>query len=476
MTSPLAKPPKPLPAAHLPLIAAALFGAVLIFSRLGVNGIANYDDCFYAQKAKELLQTGSWMTLHHAGAPSFENPPGFIWLQAISYMAFGVSDFSAIFPSALFGVLTIILVYFLARELSGPAAAGPSAFVMATTFFFIKYARHAMIDVALTFFVTLAIHAAILAARRDRRYFILWGAAVSACVLMKSVLGFFPALITVVFLLFTGRGRLLVDRWFLAGSLLVFTIGCSWYIHQYFAFGSDFTRLHFSWLIVERGFEGGAGPWYAHLSYLGEMATYYWPWLPVLIWGVIRLAGPARKGDEAAILLLLWPALIIGVMSLMQTRSAWYVMPAYAAAAVICGGVIGQRFSRRAIDGAARIAAGLAVALAIVINLVPVELSAERERDVRTMAPLVRERANAGVTVVGYGFDFHSVNNALLFYSDQAARPVYADPASLRDAMAVPSPVICIVYTRHLDSLLPELPTASLVLKTDGLSLISNSR
>lgn len=461
---------------RLPLIAATLFGAVLIFSRLGVNGIANYDDCFYAQKAKEILQTGSWMTLHHAGAPSFENPPGFIWLQALSYLVFGVSDFSAIFPSALFGVLAIVLVYFLARELSGPAAAGPSAFVMASTFFFVKYARHAMIDVALTFFVTLAIHAAILAVRRDRRYFMLWGAAVSVCVLMKSALGFFPALITVSFLLFTGRGRLLIDRWFIAGSLLVFTIGCSWYIHQYFAFGSDFTRLHFSWLIVERGFEGGAGPWYSHLSYLGEMATYYWPWLPVFIWGVVRLAGPARKGDEAARLLLLWPALIIGVMSLMQTRSAWYVMPAYAAAAIICGTAIGDRLSARTVERAARVATGLAVALALVINLVPIELSAERERDVRTMAPVVRERVGAGATIVGYGFDFHSVNNALLFYSDQAARPVYADPAALRSAMESPEPVLCVLYTRHLDALLRELPGSPVILKTDGLSLISNGR
>ncbi len=204
------------------------------------------------------------------------------------------------------------------------------------------------------------------------------------------------------------------------------------------------------------------------------MATYYWPWLPVFIWGVIRLAGPARKGDEAAILLLTWPAVIIAVMSLMQTRSAWYVMPAYAAAAMICGGVIGRRFSDRFIRKAAGVVAAAAVALALVINLVPVELSAEREKDVRTMSPVVREWVREGAMIVGYGFDFHSVNNALLFYSDQAARPVYADPAALRAAMASPSPVICILYTRHLDSLLPELQTASLVLKTDGLSLISN--
>jgi 4-amino-4-deoxy-L-arabinose transferase-like glycosyltransferase len=461
---------------HFSLAAATLLGAVLIFSRLGVNGIANYDDCFYAQKAKEVLGTGSWMTLHHAGVPSFENPPGFIWLQAFSYLLFGVGDFGAIFPSALFGVLTIVLVWFFARELLGPASAGPSSFVMATTFFFIKYARHAMIDVALTFFVTLALYAALLAVRRNGRYFLLWGAAVSVCVLMKSVLGFFPPLITVLFLLITGRGRELHGRWFLAGSALVFTLGCSWYYHEYFIFGSDFTRLHFSWLIVQRGFAGNASPWYSHFAYIADIATTYWPWLPVFAWGSYRLWGRARAKDEASILLLIWPTVIIAVMSLMQTRSAWYIMPAYPAAAITCGGVIGGWASQRFTRAAALTTAAAAVIAALVINLVPVNLSSEREKDVRTLAPLVRERARAGARVVGYEFDFHSVNNALLFYSDYPARPVFSDPAGLRSAMEDTTPVLCILYTRNVDGILPNLPGASVLMKTDGLTLLTNGR
>ena len=142
------------------ILSAIFIGAVLIFSKLGGDGIANYDDAFYAQKAKEIWQTGSWMTLHYAGAPAFENPPGFIWLVALSYKIFGVNDFGAIFPSALFGVLTMVLVYFFGRSLFGAGTAPVAAFVMATTLYFIKYARHAMIDVTLSFFVTAALLAA----------------------------------------------------------------------------------------------------------------------------------------------------------------------------------------------------------------------------------------------------------------------------------------------------------------------------
>lgn len=458
------------------LFAATLLGAVLIFSKLGGRGLANYDDCFYAQKAKEVLSSGSWMTLYHGGLPSFENPPGFIWLQALSYLVLGVGDFSAIFPSALFGVLTIALVWFFARELFGEGAAGPSALVMATTMFFVKYARHAMIDVTLTFFTTLALLAAVLAVRRDRRWFLAWGAAAGFCVLMKSVLGFWAPLITVVFLLATGRARLILDRFFLAGSALVFAIGGAWYVHQYLGFGETFTRLHFGWLIVQRGFQPGAAPWHSHLSYVVDLVTTYWPWLPAAAAGAWSLAGPARRRDEAALLLLLWPAAVFGVMSLMQTRSSWYVMPAYAALAMISGRAIDGRMSARARRVLPAATAGLAVAAALVIALSPLELSAERERDVRALAPIVRDRAGAGATIVGYGFDYHSVNNALLFYGDHAARPVYDDPADLAAAMAAPGPVLCVLYTSRAEELTGALPGSSVVAEAGALTLISNGR
>ena len=148
---------------------------VMIFSKLGGSGLANYDDCFYAQKAKEILQTGSWMTMHYNHEPAFENSPFFLWMIAISYKIFGISEFAAKFPSALMGVATILLVYALARRLYNNWTAFFAAFILSTTFIFTRYARHAMIDVTLTFFVCSAFLALTLALRQNRRFFLLWG-------------------------------------------------------------------------------------------------------------------------------------------------------------------------------------------------------------------------------------------------------------------------------------------------------------
>src|SRR5262245_59637955 len=91
----------------------------IIISKLGGNGLANYDDCFYAQKAKEILHTGEWMTMHFNNQPAWENPPLFIWFIALSYKLFGVNEFAAKFPSALFGVATVCLLYVIGRKFYG---------------------------------------------------------------------------------------------------------------------------------------------------------------------------------------------------------------------------------------------------------------------------------------------------------------------------------------------------------------------
>ena len=145
-----------------------ILAVVIIFSKLGGNGLANYDDCFYAQKAKEILKTGDLMTMHFNNQPAWENPPFFMWLIALSYKLFGVNEFAAKFPSAFFGVATVFLVYVIARKLYDPWVAFFSSFVLSTTFIFTRYARHAMMDVTLSFFVCLSILALLLALERRR--------------------------------------------------------------------------------------------------------------------------------------------------------------------------------------------------------------------------------------------------------------------------------------------------------------------
>ena len=90
------------PEGHV-LFLAALSGVVL-FANLHQGDLSGYDDAVYAHEAREVLRSGDWFTLKLNGYADFDKPPLFVWLVAISFKIFGVTDSAAKFPAATFPV------------------------------------------------------------------------------------------------------------------------------------------------------------------------------------------------------------------------------------------------------------------------------------------------------------------------------------------------------------------------------------
>lgn len=68
-----------------------LFSTLLIFlGRQTDIGLLNFDDSFYAQKAKELFAGGSFWLNTFYGQPDFDKPPLPLWLTALAFKLFGV--------------------------------------------------------------------------------------------------------------------------------------------------------------------------------------------------------------------------------------------------------------------------------------------------------------------------------------------------------------------------------------------------
>src|SRR3989338_9206224 len=89
------------------LILSVLCG-YLFFFQLGGMALTDPDETFYAQTAKEMLQANDWLTPRLYGEPQFEKPILFYWLIELSFKAFGVNEFAARLPSAVFALLGVI--------------------------------------------------------------------------------------------------------------------------------------------------------------------------------------------------------------------------------------------------------------------------------------------------------------------------------------------------------------------------------
>ena len=436
------------PGVHRGLFALAAAG--LLFAKLGQTHLANYDDCFYAQKAKEMLRAGDWLTPTWAGEVRVENPPLFLWLVMLSYLALGVTNYAAILPSALAGVLCVVAVHRLAGELGmDDFAAWSAAFVLVTTQYFMKFAKHAMFDVFLALLFVLALLAYRRALTGERRWYLAVGLCTGAGILTKSVMGLFPLAAVVLHLVWTRRARELAQPWFAAGVATALVTGLGWYAYQWGAHREELLG-QYGWLLVSRAGAAASKPtaWWNVFDYFVSLGRDYWPWAPLALAG-LWLAGRrafARGGDasaappgaapptrEAARLLLVWLLVSVGVMSLAREKKLWYIMPAFPAFALLAAAAAAAwvrdpaRRRRLMRGGYALLAAG-----ALALNLTPLPASVDRRPDLQAVALAARDLVPAGERVLNLDAGYDSTNPQFLFYSDRSLTRPLGDPAAVR--------------------------------------------
>src|ERR1700682_6698905 len=94
---------------------------LFFFSQLGALGLVGPDEPRYAWIARDMAETGDWVTPKLYGKPWFEKPVLYYWEAALSFRLFGVSEFSARLPSAVSALLATLSLSWLALPLYGTA-------------------------------------------------------------------------------------------------------------------------------------------------------------------------------------------------------------------------------------------------------------------------------------------------------------------------------------------------------------------
>ena len=395
---------------------------LILLGRQLDTGITNFDDAFYAQKAKEIYDSGNLWIVTLAGVPDFANPPLPFWLMALAYNMFGVSSFSAVFFSALLGMGIVILTYRLANHLYNESwIAFVSSLILLFPGIFIDSSRRAMVDIHLAFFVTLAI-CAFIKAKTNKTWYLVFGLATGAAILSKSVLGIFPLVIIFVYLLYKRQWKEIVNPHLILGYLIALGLGFSWHLINWSEFGQHFIDVHFGVYIFNRGF-GDTTVSYNFLGYSEDFLRNYWPWLPFALIGLYKFYKHAFiSKDENSLLLFVWPVLVFLVMSTSKNHTIRYLIMIFPALSIIVAktfyDLLTPVWKERLMTGLV----GTACLTTLFINTTPFQVKvtlAESSKEVRHLASLIKLNVPKGKKIGNFKLSFWNPKHAMLFYSDR---------------------------------------------------------
>ena len=137
-------------AKRVPVLLVVIIIAFYLYG-LGKLPLLGPDEPRYAQVAREMFLSGDLITPRLGGHTWFEKPALLYWMIVASFKIFGVSEWSARIGPALCGLLTILAVWFVAREVDFGFW---SVIVTASCLGLIVFSRAASFDVVITMTTT----------------------------------------------------------------------------------------------------------------------------------------------------------------------------------------------------------------------------------------------------------------------------------------------------------------------------------
>lgn len=349
--------------------------------------------------AKHLLIQTDW-TVFHFAPESFRNgfydhPPFLIWIEALFFKMFGVSDSIARIPPALFGLGTLLAVFYWGFLNGGTRTGFLASFILLTSNRYIKFASDVLLEGPLCFFLSWGAVFYLLAMKEGSKHrwrnSILLGLCWGGAFLTKSIFAaILPISIWIGFLWNRKKwGRFsLVNALAALGFLVVVGVWILW------GRGWPFMQAHFAMLFGRAQSREFSKATIA----IKNILTTYWPWLPFFILGLsksLKRKEPSEIGYRLAEIMCF---VVLVIFSLGNQIWEHYVIlflpPAAIVSAPVLDSLIGRYFERFE-----KGVFGLAIVVAMFLACYPTRIRRERSEPLGS-ALVELQRACSGQTQV----------------------------------------------------------------------------
>jgi len=212
----------------------ALVAAILFIPFLGNVHLFDWDEINFAESAREMIASGNYFSVQINFNRFTEKPPLFFWMQVMSMKLFGINEFSARFPNAICGIITLVVLFRIGKQIFNEYFARIWVMVYLGTFVTFLYFKSGIIDPWFNLFIFLAIYhfyslTTMLQVNR-MKHLVLTGVFLGLAVLTKGPVAILIALLTYVVVVVLNRFRFFINgKEFIAIFVTTLLVCFAWF-------------------------------------------------------------------------------------------------------------------------------------------------------------------------------------------------------------------------------------------------------
>ena len=343
------------------LIALTLY--ICYFSNLGVIGFVGPDEPRYAWIARDMAETGDWVTPRLYGRPWFEKPPLLYWSGAIFFKLLGEGhpEVAARLPSAISALLATLALAWLAWRTYGEECARWLLLLLPTSVGMIGFSHACATDMPFAAMLTIAMVCAAVVlglTRSDEDTPILPRTPWAALLLFGFLLGLAvlakgPAALILcggaffIWAVFTQRWRDALRLLHPAAMASFSVTALPWYI-LCARRNPDFFRV----FIIEHNFKRYLTPEFQHIQpfwyYVPILLVAFLPWIALVAWAIYSESleqFQTKHIHPLSLLFLSYSVFCLLFFSVSKSKLPGYILPSIPAAGLLLSRCV-QAFGR----------------------------------------------------------------------------------------------------------------------------------
>ena len=322
------------------------------------------DENFYVESSLRMVESGDYITPVYHEKKRFAKPILYYWMVVSSFKVFGVSLASARIPSAIFGTLSIGLIFLLGRKLFDSRVGLFSSFILPTIYLHFQISRWSTTDMALSFFILLGLYLFVLLYKTNfqkNTYAYLFYISMGLGFMVKGPPAILiPSLTILGFLIVTKRRSWFADLHIGKGLIILSIIILPWFVAMFRMHGEEFTSHIIGAEIKNRLAHTTPFSFY----YVGVLFRYQLPWSLFFLFAVLkqfgflepinskdmgfieRIKGLGKKftkhtkllfkeGNESLAFCYTWIAVCLVLFILLRVEHSRYMLPCFSAVSIL---------------------------------------------------------------------------------------------------------------------------------------------